>query len=480
MLKGKPRAVAWSASDAIMRLFEMDANDVFQEIAQAPLANVGSFVPNFAFSKTAKYVMAGGNRVAATYSHAAFDESLQQTDIQTFALSSTADRKFARNALYGMHYVGAATPAFIHVVNEDTGLMFRDNRTGILNLGATNILRGFSHNGQNSLALYNASLYAGVAFAVGTTGVAPYEFPAFVNAAVRQTVATSLLTMIASSSDDQFIYTGNAAGLVSVHPFSGAATAGSMGASIGTVSAAGSVSSIVSSPDDKYVAVSRVSGGVYTTTVYTRVGGTLTVLQTINTFGASLEFSGDGFFLIDGISKLARKFNGVNFAAANGAMANLPVTVSSFSLSHHVDGVNGFARVYNEAAFDYSGCDVDETNIRVMLLSDAAAFVATHNTVLQVTNGGAWQVSGGGWAAGGQLLANVQHTLVPSGETEVTANNVTVTLNADLTFRYALIYDDTSDTPLTLIDYIDTYTAPALTTLDFDFSSPGFLKFTPV
>lgn len=480
MLKGKPRCVAWSSADSIMRLFEMDAANVFQEIAQTSLLNVGSYLPNFAFSKNGDYILAGGNRVAATFSETSHDLTLAQIGLQTTALASTAFRIFSKNYKYGLHMMNAQSAAFIHSVNNADGQIIRDNRSGVFD-GITQVKRTFTKNGETVVSLYNTSPFLRVNTATsfldpGTDN----ERPNYTVTNVAQTAFNIACTEVVSSYDNSLLYFGAANGNVYVCNFTPNNSATSVSAALQTIAGTGAVHRIAVSPDDKYVAVTRLNAGVYTTIVYTRVGATLSVLQTIANFGQDLAFSGDGFYLIDGITKQARRFDGTNFAAANAAMANLPAVVSSFALSQHVDGVAGFARVYNEGVFDYSNGDVDEANLKFMLLSNAASFVATHNTLTQVTNGGAYEVSGGGWAAGGQPLANVVHTLIPSGETQVTANPVNVTLTGALTFRYGLIYDDTSDTPLVLIDFINNYAAPALTTLNFDFTAPGWLKFTPV
>lgn len=44
---------------------------------------------------------------------------------------------------------------------------------------------------------------------------------------------------------------------------------------------------------------------------------------------------------------------------------------------------------------------------RVMLLTAAATFNSAHTTLSEVTNAGAYEVSGNGWPVGGEVLANV-------------------------------------------------------------------------
>lgn len=480
MVKGKPRLVAWSAADATLRLYEMDVNDVFQQIASNALANVGSFPPDMAFSRSGDYILAGGNRNTTTYSEAAFDINLVQTGLATFALGSTAARQFSKNYEYGMHYVGASTPAYIYVVDEQTGAVITDNRTNILNIGATNIFRNFSKNGRDILSLYNASPYLGIARAVGMVGTPPNDFPAYPNAAVRQTAFNIPIIEGTISQDLQLVYAGASNGTVYVCPFTpgGAVSATVIGAALQSIPGTGTVHRIAASPDDKFVAVSRLNAGVYTTVIYERSGSTLTAFDTIAAFGQNLAWTGDGFYLIDGISKKALHYTG-SFSPADAILANLPATVNSVAISQHVDGVPGFARLYNVGAQDLATCATDLTQLKFMLLNSTASFDATQATLAAVTNSGAYEVSGGGWAAGGLLLTGVAKVDGPAGTTIITANDITQPLTAQLTFRYALIYDDAADVPIAMIDYVENITAPALTSLQLDFSA-GVVHFVPV
>lgn len=480
MVKGKPRLATWNPTDGLLRLFEMDASDVFVQFASAPLANVGSYPPDFAFSRSGDFLLAGGNRVAATFSEAVFDMALVQTGLATWALSSTALRLFAKNYKYGMQLVAAATPAYIYNVDESNGSLLTDVRTSILNLGATNTFRNFSSSGNDILSFYNTSPFLGIARASGMVGTPPNDIPAYPSAAVRQTAFNVAVIEGSFSQDLQLVYTGAANGTIYVCPFNpaGAVSATSVGAAIQTIPGTGTVHRISVSPDDKFVAVSRLNAGVYTTVIYQRSGTTLTAFATIASFGQSLMWTGDGYYLIDAISKKALHYTGT-FDNADAILANLPATVTSAAVSQHVDGIPGLARLYNVGAQDLATCATDLTQLKVMLLSPSASFDATQATLSAVTNAGAYEVSGGGWPAGGTLLTGVAKVDGPAGTTIITANDLAQSLTAPLTFQFALIYDDATDVPIALIDYLETIAAPALTSLQFDFSA-GVVHYVPV
>lgn len=374
----------------------------------------------------------------------------------------------------------ASTPAYIYNVDESTGALLTDVRTNILNIGATNIFRNFSSSGNDILSFYNVSPFLGIARASGMVGVPPNEIPAYPAAAVRQTTFNTAVVEGAFSQDLQLVYTGSAGGALYVCPFNpgGAVSATSISAALQTIPGTGAVHRIAVSPDDKFVAVSRLNAGVYTTVIYERAGTTLTPFATIPAFGQNLMWTGDGFYLIDGLSKKALRYTGT-FDVADAILANLPAVVSSVSISQHVDGVAGFARLYNEGAQDIATCTTDLAQLKLMLLSSGASFDATQATVSAVTNAGAYEVSGGGWTAGGLLLTGVAKVAGPAGTTVITANDISQVLSATLTFRYGLVYDDATDTPLAFIDYLEDVVAPPLSTLNVDFSS-GVLTYVPV
>lgn len=477
MIKGKPRLATWNAGT--LSLFEMDSSDVFQQLATAAVANVGSYLPGLAFSRSGNYLLVGGNRVAATFSEASFDAALAQIGLLGVSLSSTGPtRLMSKNYQYGLHMVNAQTGAFVHSASEIDGSIIQDVRTGTMD-GVTQVKRAFTKDGQTVVSLYNATPFVRVNTATSTldTGTVN-ERPNYTTNNVAQTAFNIACVEVSSSYDNTLLFFGAANGTVHVCPFTPNNAATSVSAAIQTLTGTGAVHRIAASPDDKFLAVTRLNAGVYTTTIYTRAGNAFTQLTTIAAFGQELAWTGDGFYLIDGILKKARHYTGT-FDVADAIMANLPATVSVAALSQHVDGVAGVTRLYYAGSQDIAQGITNLATLKVALLSNLATYDANDGSFADVTNSGAYQVSGGGWTAGGILLTGVTKADGPLGTTVVTAANVSQAISAPLTFHYALIYDSTTNIPLALIDYLEDVAVPALSTLNIDFTS-GVLTFVPV
>ena len=52
--------------------------------------------------------------------------------------------------------------------------------------------------------------------------------------------------------------------------------------------------------------------------------------------------------------------------------------------------------------------------LKVMLLGSSATFNATHTTIAEVSSSGAYEVSGNGWATGGEVISGITFDQVPS------------------------------------------------------------------
>lgn len=83
--------------------------------------------------------------------------------------------------------------------------------------------------------------------------------------------------------------------------------------------------------------------------------------------------------------------------------------------------------VYNHLAKLLLNQEVDLGNVKAMLLDGNAAFDATHTDIDQVSNSGAWEVYGNGWAQGGPALTNVSTSIVSTDDAVLTADDVSVT-----------------------------------------------------
>jgi hypothetical protein len=76
-------------------------------------------------------------------------------------------------------------------------------------------------------------------------------------------------------------------------------------------------------------------------------------------------------------------------------------------------------RSYNHNCFRFmTGANSTSKTYKLLLLNSSATFDATHTTLAQVTNSGAYEVSGNGWPAGGKTLTNVAITAAGTGNAD--------------------------------------------------------------
>ena len=122
------------------------------------------------------------------------------------------------------------------------------------------------------------------------------------------------------------------------------------------------------------------------------------------------------------------------------------------------------------------------TTLRVMLLNNSATFTAANTTLSQVSNAGAYQVSGNGWTAGGETLANCAVTVVTTNDAKLDADDISVTASGGTIgpAYKAVIYDDTdsSDAPLAFIDFGGSQQAGDSTPFKILWNASGIITFT--
>lgn len=112
---------------------------------------------------------------------------------------------------------------------------------------------------------------------------------------------------------------------------------------------------------------------------------------------------------------------------------------------------------YNHTARKRDAGDINYATLKLMLLSNAATFSAAHTQLTQVTNAGAYEISGNGWTAGGETLSTVTITTVDTNGSMIDADDISKTATGgDIGPAYkAVIYDDSdaNDAPLWFFDF---------------------------
>lgn len=205
--------------------------------------------------------------------------------------------------------------------------------------------------------------------------------------------------------------------------------------------------------DGRRCAISALSGGVYTTYVYERRGVYWVRVQTVNNFGKLLEFSIDGYLLIDCGLRAAYRFDGQNYALLAGAMANLTTIVGAAALDNGRGDKDGQTQIYAEGLKKLVDGTIDLSSLKITLLKNTATFVEGDTTLAQVTGSGAHEVTGGQWPAGGVALTGVAR----AGSFWLTADEVTrIIVDSGFSTRYAVVYDTANgNLPIIWIDFLD-------------------------
>ncbi|MCW5722439.1 MAG: hypothetical protein KIS86_14970 [Devosia sp.] len=140
-------------------------------------------------------------------------------------------------------------------------------------------------------------------------------------------------------------------------------------------------------------------------------------------------------------------------------------------------------RLYNSAARRLINQSVDLDNLKVMLLSNSAAFNAAHTTLegpAGVAN--ANEVDGNGWTTGGELIENVAVSTITTDDAMIDGDDIVVTaVGGPIGDAFAaVIYDDSdpNDAPLAFISFGQAVNAGESTDFKFIWPSDGIFKFT--
>lgn len=137
---------------------------------------------------------------------------------------------------------------------------------------------------------------------------------------------------------------------------------------------------------------------------------------------------------------------------------------------------------YNHTTKKLVNKEVDYTALKAMLLKSSASFTAGNTTLTQVTNAGANEVSGNGWASGGEALQNVTVTVVDTNGAMIDADDIDVeATGGPIGPTTALvIYDDAdaNKAPLWYVDFDGAQTAGEGTPFKVTFSASGISRIT--
>jgi hypothetical protein len=138
--------------------------------------------------------------------------------------------------------------------------------------------------------------------------------------------------------------------------------------------------------------------------------------------------------------------------------------------------------IYDHTAKLFANKELTFTTLKLELLNNSASFTAGNTTRNQVNNSGAYAVSGNGWAAGGETLANVAVTQVTTNDAMLDADDIDKTASGGAIgpAYKAVLYDDTmaNDNPLAFIDFEGSKQADSGTHFIVSWAAGGIFSWT--
>lgn len=489
MAQGQPALMTWAPGDGNIRMFRLAETGWIQTgIVSAPHVGHASNRPSVGFVNDSKIAWSYTqfNTTAAGVMLRTYDldlnvkEQLQSLPIgATDAITRCAAPKFPLKSHVHLNKSGVTTVAQYPIgdngeIGANTSLFNANHGPGKCQSDLGDFMY-ISVSGTSHRTIPRSGFHATYGTPVFANG-GPQSFPWTV-APMMCTYAHNsqfLYVMFTQAARNRFeIYLWAAADAFETTPVASISEAG-----------VGTVSNMAVRPNDRHVVLTWDNGsGYFQSYLYRRVGTSFSKIYTwpVN-FGRQLSWTEDGKYLIDATVKKMYEISedGLTITDRSSLMSAIPAGVEIQATSTHALAPVAQARVYLGGLAALVSNGVNLSQLKVMLLNSNAGFMPEHTTINQVSNTNAYQVSGSGWAAGGELLTGVARETIDSGlairwKANVLQKNI---VTAPITFRRACIYDASNSKPIVMLDFLTDYVAPIDTTLKFDFLTNGFVKFS--
>ena len=243
---------------------------------------------------------------------------------------------------------------------------------------------------------------------------------------------------------------------------------------------------ILASPDNRMLAVvvNGSDSNSKDTLLYKRTGSSFTLTQTINKFGLAISFNATGSILLDVSERRAYRLDDTyQFIEDTKLMSSVVAGATAVALSDHVPEPPVSGYIYDSVTPMVVKEHYQDNDLNICFLSSDAIFNRSDATIDNVTgvaaNKQTMEVSGFGWPAGGKKLENVNFT-PSSGSVVVTADNMSQDIaGGTLRFSKAVVYENKTKKPWLWFDFGHEVIVESGTTLSVEFSTKGFLVFTP-
>ena len=131
---------------------------------------------------------------------------------------------------------------------------------------------------------------------------------------------------------------------------------------------------------------------------------------------------------------------------------------------------------YNHTRNLHANKEVDLADLKFMLRNDTTVFNAAHAVIGDLAGA---EVSGNGWTAGGQAIANAAVTVVNTNEAMLDGDDISVTATGGaITASRGVIYDDDATTKnlLYYVDFDGAQSAGDGTPFNINFNANGIAR----
>lgn len=489
MARGKPKLARLGYNNAEtktrIRLYQMDENDVFQQIATyqpdfTVAVGVGPVTPcQIGFIRDSDYVFT--RLIDASFDGAFYINSAINMNLSYYYYLNNQAVHAGPNKSIPLFETGpwrhliARAPSGI---GGTRSFLFGS----YANIGPTISTQPNSPVGSNNVSEWtfksifskNAKFFMRAPDATGSgpsTFIFAYRTSSDTTATITWTAGNTIagygLCGDAAFSLDEFsYYHGNTTGTLSVSQITGS---GPYTINyLESFNLGGYIHKIAVHPTNAYIAVGYVNGGSFDTKIYARNAAGLTLVSTISGMGRDLQWSADGHYLFDCALAKARLFNiaDMSYTNADACMVNINTSESFFggAISTHNDSETSYGQLYNEGLQGFFNQTLDYNNMKIYLLSNGYVFNKSHTSIADIAS---YVIYG----PSDMENVSLQYNSVTQA-IELQSDSVMIFSNTTTAFRYVVILDGTTDTLVSCYDYGGDFTTLANYNLRVDMSEP--------
>lgn len=475
---GQPNIVGWSTGDNILRFYTYNPlTNKFVATSQATVfIDMSRYItasPKLSYLASGSALFFAFNTTSGVLAQAIYSSGTSQTANPNFTTTNPHVYAISQksNCLIVLNNITTNNDA---ILRTNGTLSFLNGQ--ILPYLYPNVLLAEFH--PNEECIFAASATGGTVFINSGTFDTGFGLVPTFNTAGVAVALSGTPTFCKWSPNGVYLFVGYSSGRVDTFQWDSTAKTLTLAASYNTN--LGSITAIDVRFDSRFIAIGGLSGGVYTASIYPRIGPLLqSPIRTITPMGKFLNFTGDGSMLIDTASSKCYAFSNAsnNFTDNSSVMSNIATTFLIQAVNNYIPDNTLSGYIYDVALNDIVAGNLSTMSLKLMLLNASAVYNKSDISMNAVTNSGAYQVSGNGWPANGVAITGVTTAINADGFSSIQANLIEQAVDNTFSYRNAVIYDSTSNKPIIFLDFGALQQTQQQTSLTFDLSTAGIVQF---